>query len=214
MLLNDRRIKELVQKHPDFISPFVGEKVCQGELPSWGLEPHGYTFRLHPQVLYTPFVLPQGGQKWAGGITEPALLELDEGDYLVLPPFTMLHCRSIESFKLPNNIVGLLTGKSTYTRQGIVYCMTVVDAGYEGVIYFALANLNPIKEVKVYPYGGIGQIMFVESEPADVAYLPSHCVKETTAQLISSVQQALRCYAKEGGEINAAEEISRHMWEA
>jgi hypothetical protein len=54
MLLNDVMIKQLVEKDPTFIQPFEGRKVSDGELPSWGLEPHGYTFRL---ATYFPFPL-------------------------------------------------------------------------------------------------------------------------------------------------------------
>jgi len=54
VLLNDVMIKQLVEKDPTFIQPFVARKVSDGELPSWGLEPHGYTFRL---ATYFPFPL-------------------------------------------------------------------------------------------------------------------------------------------------------------
>jgi deoxycytidine triphosphate deaminase len=50
--------------------------------------------------------------------------------------------------------------------------MTVVDAGFSGQLVFTVVNLNPARDILLYPYAGIAQIMFVKTNPAEVPYRP------------------------------------------
>jgi len=171
MLLSDREILELVQQNPDFISPFVDHKVAEGRLPTYGLEPHGYTFRLHPQILWFRPKLKQTGSSLFVEDRDTDLIELSEGETFHLPPYHTLLVSSLETFALPSNIVGLLFGKTTYTKQGLFYNLTVVDAGFKGRLAFCIVNLNPAREIEIFPYGGIAQIMFVKCNEAAVPYI-------------------------------------------
>ena len=172
MFLSDAEIKRLVAEKPDFITDFVPEKRQLMGI-SYGLDPHGYTFRLHPRFVWFRPKL-QGRQ---GGLVEPEngdveVIELSEGENFPLPPYHCLQVASLETFSLPTNLVGLLFGKSTYARQGLAYNMTVVDAGFSGRLVFTVVNLNPAREIPLYPYAGIAQIMFVKANPAEVPYRP------------------------------------------
>jgi dCTP deaminase len=172
VFLNDAEIKQLVAERPDFISDFVPQKVAAGQLPTYGLEPHGYTFRLHPTIIW---FRPKRGL--LGGLTDATsrdaqIIELGENETFLLPPFHCLLVSSLETFSLPPDIVGLLFGKTTYTKRGLFYNMTVVDAGFSGRLAFCVVNLNPERDIEIFPYGGIAQIMFVRCAPAEVPYIP------------------------------------------
>jgi len=165
MFLSDAEIKAMVAEKPDFISDFVPEKrVWKGV--SYGLDPHGYTFRLHPQAIwFRPRVR-------SGLADEANAIEIHLGEEFPLPPYHCLQVWSLETFSLPNDIVGLLFGKSTYAKQGLTYNMTVVDAGFSGRLVFTVVNLNPARDIMLYPCSGIAQIMFVRCNEAEIPYQP------------------------------------------
>lgn len=170
MLLNAAQIRELAETY-GMIEPFFPQKVQVAHLPSYGLDPFGYTFRLANRLHIVSAIptLSGGGLllKW-DGVTE-SCVEQAEGTVVKIPPFSFVLCCSVEYFRLPSHVTGLLVGKSTYTRQGICYLMTVVDAGYEGNLTFGLANLGN-KEVGLVLGGGIGQILFATGDPSGVVY--------------------------------------------
>ena len=164
MLLNAEQIAQLAEKE-GMIEPFVNQKIQLAHIPSYGLEPYGYTFRIANKIYYSAPQLALGGATALklDGITE-GWLEYPEGTKIKIPPLALFLCSSLEYFRLPPNITGLLVGKSTYTRQGICYLMTVVDAGFHGNITFGLVNLSG-REIEITLGGGIGQILFIEGEP-------------------------------------------------
>lgn len=159
-LLADHQIKELCQAG-NMIEPFVPEKVMgeieiNGEkykLPSYGLEPHGYTFRLSPEGIVVAH------RKKFGGI-ESAYEFSTNSDVIFLPPGGILFGESLEFFRMPKRVVGLLVGKSTYTRRGVAFLGTVLDAGWQGHIHFTIVNLSH-ESIPVFPGWGIGQVLFL-----------------------------------------------------
>lgn len=174
MLLADWQIKSMVNSH-GMIKPFSPAKVMVEreipelggvvKLPSYGLEPHGYTFRLNPEGIIV--AERKTKRNLEGGDIE---LEVKENtDYILLPPQGILLGKSLEYFSMPNFLVGLLVGKSTYTRQGVAFLGTVLDAGWEGHIHFSVVNLSN-KDVPIFVGFGIGQVLFLGGDVPEKVY--------------------------------------------
>ncbi len=83
--------------------------------------------------------------------------------YALIPPNSLVLCRSVEKFKLPRNVTGIAVGKSTYARCGVVANITPLEAGWEGYLTIELSNTTPLP-VKIYVNEGIAQILFFESD--------------------------------------------------
>lgn len=101
-----------------------------------------------------------------------ATLQFDENDgiYVIIPPHSFALMRSVEYFKIPRNVTGLMTTKSTYARCGIVSPPTVLEAGWEGQITIEISNTTPLP-ARVYINEGIAQVLFFEaSEHCNVSY--------------------------------------------
>jgi dCTP deaminase len=183
VFLSDTEIKQLVAENPEFITDFVPQKIAVGRLPTYGLEPHGYTFRLHPTIIWFRPRLRQSGGLIDVTDRDTQIIDLKEGETFFLPPYHCLLVSSLETFSLPPDIVGLLFGKTTYTKQGLFYNLTVVDAGFSGRLAFCVVNLNPARDIEIFPYGGIAQIMFVRCNPAEVPYVSREALLTTQNQL-------------------------------
>jgi len=160
-VLNDVEIARLALNRK-MIEPFVGEKVKTNY--SYGLEPHGYTFRLSGDVLYYA-PKPEG---WSGA-PKFERLTFKDGDILAIEPQGIAICSSLEYFRLPTDVVGLLWGKSTFTRQGLCFNFAVVDAGFEGNLTFSVYNASPFP-VELRVGEGIAQIVFLKAKRAVTPY--------------------------------------------
>ena len=141
MILADWKIKDLVKTH-QLISPFMDEK-CTAHGVSYGLSAASYDLRLDKV-------------EW---VSSENVINIDE---------FLLGC-TLETVKLPHNVVGLIKDKSTWARRGLSVFNTLIDPGFEGQITLELKNqgADPIR----LPIGvGIAQIMFFECDPVDVPY--------------------------------------------
>lgn len=63
------------------------------------------------------------------------------GETFILHPGQMVLASSLEYLKLPNNVFGVLTMRSSYSRLGLVLS-SVVQPGYCGCISLELTNFN------------------------------------------------------------------------
>jgi len=74
--------------------------------------------------------------------------------------------KTFEYVALPNNVVGLLEGRSSVGRQGLMVHVTagVVDPGFTGHLVFELANVGKMP-ILLYPLMRIARMTFVETEP-------------------------------------------------
>jgi dCTP deaminase len=71
--------------------------------------------------------------------------------------------KSIEYFKIPDNVLGIVVGKSTYARCGILVNVTPLEPGWEGFLTISISNTAP-RPVRIYAHEGIAQILFFASE--------------------------------------------------
>ena len=76
---------------------------------------------------------------------------------------------SLEYFKMPRNVTGLVTAKSTYARCGLGVPPTVLEAGWEGVLVCDFSN-HTSNSIRLYANAGAAQILFFQGDQPDVSY--------------------------------------------
>ena len=80
-----------------------------------------------------------------------------------IPANSFVLARSLEYFKIPGNVLGIVTGKSTYARCGVLVNVTPLEPGWEGFLTISISNTAP-RPVKIYAREGIAQVLFFESD--------------------------------------------------
>jgi dCTP deaminase len=168
MLLNDKQISILAEN--DIIFPFTGEK--RRELDngtkalSYGLSHAGYDLRLSPEgfMVIDNSVskdFPLDVKSFDAGLMEEQKPRQENGStFFVLPPFSYALGVSLERISMPNNVMGITDGKSTYARQGTIINVTPIEPGWSG--YLTICIINPLAfPARIYANEGIVQIMFV-----------------------------------------------------
>ena len=169
MILNDRAISEL--STAGMIEGFVPHCIrAHGDqrVISYGLQSFGYDIRISNQfqVFQTP--LDHNGIVDPKAF-EPRLLRSYTGDCCIIPPNSFALGCSVEYFRMPSNVTGLVLGKSTYARCGIVTNFTPLEAGWEGTITIEISNTSPLPAM-IYANEGIAQCLFFEGEEPSVTY--------------------------------------------
>ncbi len=161
MLLNDIEISKLAEN--DIFMPYVGEKtktLANGQPAlSFGLSQSGYDIRLSPSsfVVYDREAMEFDVKAAPEG--RPAQLQSSaNGDFFVIPPGCHALGVSAERFSMPNDVMGLCWGKSTYARAGLIANITPIEPGWCG--YLTMSFSNPTsKYIRVYANEGIAQVV-------------------------------------------------------
>lgn len=110
------------------------------------VQPASLDIRLSPKVL-----------------TENALdWEISAGGHFAMEPGRFLLGSSVEYFKMPENMVARLEGKSTWGRMGLMVHSTAgfIDPGFEGNLTLELKNISQTKPFKLTPGMLIAQVTF------------------------------------------------------
>lgn len=174
-ILNDVEITEYAES--GMIQPFMYEQIK--EMPthaivrgdnsygkrvdsvkkviSYGLSSFGYDIRAGDKFrVFSPnpnkagFIDPKN-------FDESLLIEVD-GDCMI-PPNSYALCFSVERFDIPDDIMVLVVGKSTYARCGIIIGVTPGEPGWEGHWTIEISNATPVP-AKIYAGEGIAQCLF------------------------------------------------------
>ena len=164
MILNDRQIKKLVEDE-DMISPFVDKSVSHGI--SHGLNSFGFDLRCGEE--FKIFTNIKGATADPKNFTEDNFITVNGESSILIPPNSFALANSLEYFKIPRNITGLVTSKSSYARVGLGNPPTVLEAGWEGVLVLELCNYTS-SSIRVYANSGISQILFFEGKNPSVSY--------------------------------------------
>ena len=165
MVLNDKQIKKLVEEKK-MIDPFVDKSIQEGI--SYGLQSFGYDLRVGSEFkIFTNIK----GNTVADpkNFTEDNFVTVREEKSILIPPNSFALANSLEYFKIPRNVTGLVTSKSSYARVGLGNPPTVLEAGWEGVLVLELCNYTS-SSIRVYSNSGISQILFFEGENPEVSY--------------------------------------------
>lgn len=170
-ILADHQIIKLARA--GMIEPFVGQQVraeASGKVISYGLSSYGYDARLGSELRLAMPPLdgdqpldpkaPSADYFWT--TTDPTLPFILQSGGFVLG-------HTLEYFRMPANVTGVVWGKSTYARAGVNVVCTPLEAGWEGQITLEIVNNGPWP-VRLYLGEGICQVTFHEGEPCNVPY--------------------------------------------
>jgi len=164
MILNDKQIKKLVEGEK-MINPYVSENISQGI--SHGQDSFGYTLRCGSE--FKIFTNIKGATADPKNFSEDNFITVKGEDSILIPPNSFALASSLEYFKMPRNVTGLVTAKSTYARCGLGVPPTVLEAGWEGILVLEFSN-HTSNSIRLYANSGAAQILFFQGEQPNVSY--------------------------------------------
>lgn len=147
------------------IEPFEENLVREGVI-SYGLSSYGYDLRAAPEwaIFVNAFNTVVDPKKF----DVRSLVEF-EGDECIIPPNSFVLTRSLEYLRIPDDVMVVALGKSSYARCGIVANVTPLEPGWEGHVTLELSNTTPLP-AKVYAHEGIVQLLFFQGERPENTY--------------------------------------------
>lgn len=177
-ILSDRQIVKLVKDHK-MIDPFVPRQIRSRkadnfgravQLPciSFGLSSYGYDIQLAPEFrVFQPRVDKPC-------LVDPKKMDLHllkdyRGPDCLIPPNGFVLGCSIERFNMPSNVTGVVLGKSTYARCGIIVNCTPLEAGWRGILTIEISNTSSLPAL-IYAHEGIAQVLFFQGDECMTSY--------------------------------------------
>lgn len=169
-ILNDIQLREEVEEsNGKFISPFLPNLVTGGVL-SYGLSSFGYDCRLDKE-----FKLQRNDLDRTSTIldvkknpTQNFYNQTWEDNFVILPGEYVLG-QTMEEFSMPEDVLAICLGKSTYARAGIVLNTTPAEPGWRGHLTLEIFNAGKFP-VKLYVGEGICQMIFFRGSPPHESY--------------------------------------------
>lgn len=138
-----------------------------GPVISYGCSSYGYDLRVARTFqVFTPTDCVVVDPK---NFNKRAFVERT-GDHVLIPPNSFALGYSVERFQIPRNVIGIVVGKSTYARCGIIVHCTPMEPSWRGHLTIEISNTTPLP-AKVYAGEGLCQCLFFASpEPCDEPY--------------------------------------------
>jgi dCTP deaminase len=161
---SDKWIREKSLK--GMIAPFESSQVRAGVI-SYGLSSYGYDIRVADEFkvftnINTTVIDPKN--------FDSNSFVTVKGASCIIPPNSFALARTVEYFRIPENVITICLGKSTYARCGIIINVTPFEPGWEGNVTLEISNTTPLP-AKIYANEGIAQVLFFEGdEPCEVSY--------------------------------------------
>lgn len=184
-MLNDAQIREYIAPRmwkPGEAASTFQERTSGPGVISSGLSSAGYDFRLGDKVkaftaVHSPIIDPlendprafadlvprHFSKKWP----DPKGGEGIERDYryIVIPPRGYVLGETVEYIDIPEDVLIVVLGKSTYARSGIIVNCTPLEPGWRGRVTLEIGNLSEVP-AKVYLGMGIAQALFFKLSAA------------------------------------------------
>jgi dCTP deaminase len=91
------------------------------------------------------------------------VVDEDGGRFIRIPPNSFALAHSVERFVIPDNVLSIVLGKSTYARCGVVCNVTPLEPGWEGHVTIEFSNTTPLP-ARIYANEGVAQVIFFESD--------------------------------------------------
>ena len=162
---SDKWIRNMA-KSREMINPFE-ENQIRGNKISYGLSSYGYDARVSNEFkIYTNVnseVVDPKNFKQSNFISKKV-------SECIIPPNSFVLASTVEYFKIPNDIMVICLGKSTYARCGIIVNVTPLEPGWEGYVTLEFSNTTPLP-AKVYANEGAAQFIFLKgNEKPEVTY--------------------------------------------
>ena len=165
MILNDKQIKKLAEEK-GMITPFLDKSVSNGI--SKGLQSYGYDistgseFKIFTNIKGNVIADPKN-------FSEDNFITVKDEKSILIPPNSFALAASLEYFKMPRNVTGLVTAKSTYARCGLGVPPTVLEGGWHGVLVLEFSN-HTSNSIRLYANSGAAQILFFQGDQPEVSY--------------------------------------------
>ena len=160
---SDTWIRKMAQEH-GMIEPFVVDQVRHnadgGRIISYGTSSYGYDVRCADEFkiftnIDSAIVDPKNfsDNSFVNRIT----------DVCIIPPNSFALARTVEYFKVPEDVLVVCVGKSTYARCGIIVNVTPLEPGWEGHVTLEFSNTTPLP-AKIYAFEGACQFLFFRGD--------------------------------------------------
>jgi dCTP deaminase len=160
MIFSDNTIIERLKNR---ITPFVEEQVRSknGEkLISYGLSGSGYDVRLSRELKRQKHFFPF--EEIDPKSSDNAWMDVKAiNSHFVLQPGDCILGVTMEHVDMPEDVMALCIGKSTYARCGLLVNATPIEAGWRGHITLELSNTGAVPIV-IYVEEGIAQLVFMQ----------------------------------------------------
>lgn len=89
------------------------------------------------------------------------IVEMEEGQYFDLLPGEYVLVSTLESIKVPNDLMAVLYPRSSTNRKGLSLDLTgIIDSGYEGQLTLPIRNNTHSQIIRLYPGERVCQIVF------------------------------------------------------
>lgn len=150
----------------DMIDPFIENLYSVGVI-SYGLSSYGYDARVASEFKIFTNV--------DNALVDPKDFSMKsfvsrETDVCIIPPNSFVLGRTVEYFRIPEDVMVICVGKSTYARCGIIVNVTPLEPGWEGHVTLEFSNTTPLP-AKIYANEGACQFLFLKGESAcEVSY--------------------------------------------
>ena len=162
---SDKWIRNMA-KSDELINPFEENQVRDNKI-SYGLSSYGYDARVSNEFkIFTNVnseVVDPKNFKQSNFISKKV-------SECIIPPNSFVLASTVEYFKIPNDIMVICLGKSTYARCGIIVNVTPLEPGWEGYVTLEFSNTTPLP-AKIYANEGAAQFIFLKgNEKPEVTY--------------------------------------------
>ena len=162
---SDKWIRNMAKSH-EMINPFEENQIRDNKI-SYGLSSYGYDARVSNEFkIFTNInseVIDPKNFKQSNFISKKA-------SECIIPPNSFVLASTVEYFKIPNDIMVICLGKSTYARCGIIVNVTPLEPGWEGYVTLEFSNTTPLP-AKIYANEGAAQFIFLKgNEKPEVTY--------------------------------------------
>ena len=160
---SDKWIRRMAESHRiiDPFEPYQVKKNATGRVISYGTSSYGYDVRCANQFkIFTNI---------NSTIVDPKCFDAATtfvdvvSDVCIIPPNSFVLAHTTEYFRIPRNILAIVSGKSTYARMGIVVNVTPLEPEWEGHITLEFSNTTPLP-AKIYANEGVAQVLFLETD--------------------------------------------------
>jgi len=164
-VLSDRWIKKMALEK-NMIEPFINEQKGANKI-SYGLSSFGYDARVSNEFkIFTDI---------DSAIVDPKNFNQNsfiskKVDECIIPPNSFVLASTVEYFRIPDDVLVICLGKSTYARCGIIVNVTPLEPGWEGHVTLEFSNTTPLP-AKIYANEGAAQFVFLKgSEKPEITY--------------------------------------------
>ena len=162
---SDKWIRNMAKSH-EMINPFEENQIRDNKI-SYGLSSYGYDARVSNEFkIFTNVnseVVDPKNFKQSNFISKKV-------NECIIPPNSFVLASTVEYFKIPNDIMVICLGKSTYARCGIIVNVTPLEPEWEGYVTLEFSNTTPLP-AKIYANEGAAQFIFLKgNEKPEVTY--------------------------------------------